>query len=184
MKSIISKKGQLGGLQGIILTLVVVGILLGCGYLVLETLRDEMRSVTTVTNEKIQPASPNGVYLAYNSTRLGMQCYGKATVTSVVNESGGATISAGNYTLNPDTGLFKNLSSNINYQEGWNVSYTFENGSSGCSGVASTITATNNVNTFLPIIIIVAIVGILLAIVFSILLPKTGFGRGGATAEI
>lgn len=31
-----NKKGQLGGLQGIILTLVVVGILLGAGFFILE----------------------------------------------------------------------------------------------------------------------------------------------------
>lgn len=40
----LSKKGQLGGLQTIIMTLVVVGILLGIGFLVLEEFMDQMDS--------------------------------------------------------------------------------------------------------------------------------------------
>jgi hypothetical protein len=85
-----NKKGQLGGLQGIILTLVIVGILIGVGFLVLSKFRDQMTS-----------------------------------------------------------------------------------GSEAYLGVNDTITAFKQVPTFLPIIIIVAIVGILLAIVFSVL-PRQG----------
>jgi len=91
MKSLLNgKKGQLGNLQGIIMTLVIVGLLVGVGFLVLEKFRDQM------------------------------------TV-----------------------------------------------GSSSYTGVNDTITAFKNIPTFLPIIIIVAIVGILLAIVFSVL-PRQG----------
>ena len=37
-----NKKGQIGNLQGIIMTLVVVGILLGIAFLVLEAFMDQM----------------------------------------------------------------------------------------------------------------------------------------------
>ena len=40
------KKGQLGSLQGIIITLVVVGIVLGIGFLVLEEFYDQMTAGT------------------------------------------------------------------------------------------------------------------------------------------
>jgi hypothetical protein len=94
MKSILSnktnKRGQLGNLQGIILTLVVVGILVGVGFLVLEKFMGQMDA-----------------------------------------------------------------------------------GSEAEAGVNDTIQAFKQVPTFLPIIIIVAIVGILLAIVFSVL-PRQG----------
>jgi ABC-type polysaccharide/polyol phosphate export permease len=89
-----SKRGQLGGLQGIIMTLVVVGILVGVGFLVLSKFRDNIGGTA---------AAPT---------------------------------------------------------EAW-------------TGVNDTITAFQNVPTFLPIIIIVAVVGILLAIVFSVL-PRSG----------
>jgi len=89
MKSVLqmkNKKGQLGNLQGIILTLVIVGILVGVGFLVLEEFMDSMDA-----------------------------------------------------------------------------------GSEAELGVNDTITAFKKIPEFLPIIIIVAIVGILLAIVFSAL---------------
>jgi uncharacterized membrane-anchored protein len=44
MRSILSKRGQLGNLQGIIITLVVVGIVLGIGFVVLEEFKDQMDS--------------------------------------------------------------------------------------------------------------------------------------------
>lgn len=42
-----NKKGQLGNLQGIIVTLVIVGILIGAAFLVLEQFRDEIEDIAT-----------------------------------------------------------------------------------------------------------------------------------------
>ncbi len=42
MRSLLDKRGQIGDLQGIIMTLVIVGILLGIGFLVLEEFFDQM----------------------------------------------------------------------------------------------------------------------------------------------
>lgn len=81
-----NKRGQLGNLQGIILTLVVVGILVGVAFLVLQEFMGSM-----------------------------------------------------------------------------------EAGSEAESGVNETIQAFKKIPTFLPVIVIVAIVGVLLAIVFSVL---------------
>ena len=39
------KKGQLGNLQGIVLTLVIIGILLAAAFLILEEFRDEVESI-------------------------------------------------------------------------------------------------------------------------------------------
>lgn len=85
-----NNKGQLGNLQGIILTLVVVGILVGVGFLVLEEFETQMTD-----------------------------------------------------------------------------------GSDAADGVNQTIQALKKVPTFLPVIVIIAIVGILLAIVFASL-PRQG----------
>jgi len=86
MRSLLSKKGQLGTLQSIVITLVVIGIVLGVGFMVLEEFRDQMDS-----------------------------------------------------------------------------------GSEAYSGVNKTIEAVGKIPTWLGIIVILAIVGILLAIVFSVL---------------
>lgn len=48
MRSILDKqdsKAQLGNLQGIILTLVVVGILLGAGFFIMEEFRDQAQEI-------------------------------------------------------------------------------------------------------------------------------------------
>ena len=42
-----NKKGQLGNLQGIVLTLVIIGILLAAAFLILEEFRDETESIST-----------------------------------------------------------------------------------------------------------------------------------------
>ena len=47
MKALLDKKqGQLGSLQGIIMTLVIVGIVLGVGFLVLEEFYEQMDSTS------------------------------------------------------------------------------------------------------------------------------------------
>jgi len=89
MRSLLSKKGQLGTLQNIVITLVVIGIVLGVSFMVLEEFRDQMSA-----------------------------------------------------------------------------------GSEAYEGVNDTITAVKKIPTWLGIIVILAIVGILLAIVFSVL-PRT-----------
>jgi len=85
----LNKKAQLATLQGIVITLVAIGIILGIGFMVLEEFRDNM-----------------------------------------------------------------------------------ESGSEAYEGVNDTITAVKKIPTWLGIIVILAIVGILLAIVFSVL-PRT-----------
>jgi len=85
-----NKKGQIGNLQSIIITLVTVGIILGIGFMVLEEFRDNMTA-----------------------------------------------------------------------------------GSNAYTGVNETINAMNKIPTWLGIIVILAIVGILLAIVFAVL-PRQG----------
>lgn len=40
-----NKKGQLGGMQGIVLTLVVTGILIGAGFFILEEFRDQAEDI-------------------------------------------------------------------------------------------------------------------------------------------
>ena len=51
MKSLLSqKKGQIGNLQTIIMTLVVIGILLGIGFLVMEKFYDKMTPDSQAAN--------------------------------------------------------------------------------------------------------------------------------------
>ena len=42
-----NRKGQLGNLQGIVLTLVIIGILLAAAFLILEEFRDETENIAS-----------------------------------------------------------------------------------------------------------------------------------------
>jgi len=55
-----NNKGQLGNLQGIILTLVVVGVLLGAGFFILGTFAEEINARNDYTN--------GTTFLAVNNT--------------------------------------------------------------------------------------------------------------------
>jgi hypothetical protein len=167
-----NKKGQLGNLQGIIMTLIVVGLLLGAGYLVLSKFIAVYPVEThTVSNETITPTT-GGNYTTYNYQDT--DCFSNAKVVKVYNQTGAILeIESANYTFSSN-GLLTNITYDALYTPRWNITYTYDQGIDGCEGVERTIDATDTIPEFLPIIIIVAVVGILLAIVFKVLPGAVG----------
>ena len=184
----------LAGLQAIIISIVVIGIVLGIGFLVLEEFESALGTdVGTVTNETVSPTDA-GIYVAYNYTTDGVGCYNNFVPGIVTNASDGAVITSANYSSVTATGLFKNLTSDVDDGAGgndWNISYTYTYGdTAACTGLNETIQATKTIPTWLTIIIILLIVGVLLSIVFRVLPQfggeEMGMGNegGGSTAEI
>jgi hypothetical protein len=172
-----NKKGQIGGLQGTILVLIIVGVLVGVLFLVLTSLEGTFEATTnTVVNESVTPTD-RGVYLAYNSTTADVNCFRDATILAVVNQSGQYPINSANYSVNPFTGLFWNVTGNQLFNRAWNVTYTYSTGSDACESVQDTREASKTIPEFLPILVIVGLVGILLAIVFKVLPGAIGGGR-------
>lgn len=172
----------LGSLQIIVLTVMVIGIILGIGLLLLEEFETTLGTDTgTITNETISPTDA-GIYVDYNYTTAGVYCYHSFSPGIVVNESGSIVIASGNYSYNAVTGLFQNLTSEFpdgSAGNSWNISYTYSYGdSAACEGLSETVDATKTIPTWLTIIVILLIVGVLLAIVFRVL-PNTGEGIGG-----
>ena len=177
------KKAQLGDLQGIIITLVVVGIVLGIGFLVLESFQGTLQTSTAVTNES---TTVTGVTtLKYNTTNI--DCYELVSIDKVMNQTGSIVMSPVNYTIvDKSLGTITNLSTTIGSPLGtWMVGYTYKSGANSnrdsCAGIESTVTATKTIPTWLTIIVILLIVGILLAIVFRSF--QTG-GTKGMSAEV
>ncbi len=174
----------LGSLQAIVITLMIIGIILGIGFLVLEEFEETLGTTTgTVVNETIAPTDA-GIYVAYNHTTADVYCYHSFTPGIVTNESDGAIIASGNYSYTAATGLLKNLTSTEDDGAGgnsWNISYTYSYGdSAACEGLNETIEATKEIPVWLTIIVILLIVGILLAIVFKVL-PTSGEGGVGGS---
>ena len=167
------KKGQIGGLQVIITTVVIVGLLIGVAFMIFGSLRTTMTTTTTtVHNETVVPTT-TGVYLSKNISTAGINCWNSASIVRVTNSTDPTILTAANYTLDPNSGKFSNLSSSDLYLAAWNVTYTYKSGDEACQGVVDTMNATKQIPTFLPIVVILGIIGIILAIVFG-LLPKVG----------
>jgi len=182
-----NEKAQLATLQGIVITLVAIGILIGIGFLVLEEFQSNLsENVATVNNETITPTD-DGVYVNYNYTTAGINCYNGFVPSIVTNATDGVVISSGNYSYDSN-GKIWNLTSE--FPSSWNVTYTYQYGDEACSGVESTISATKKIPAWLPIVVILLIVGVILWLVFKVLPSGTsvsGFklGRGGeGIAEI
>ena len=185
-----NKKGQVSTLQGIIISLVIIGIVLGVGLLVLSELEESMGTDTdTIINESITPTDA-GVYVEKNYSTDGVYCYHDFTPVTVINDSG-EVIASGNYSYQPATGLIWNTTSE--FVSSWNITYTygFGNGSSACEGVGTTVTAVGSIPAWLVIIVVILIVAIVLAILFNVLpsaevgfLGSLGGGSGETVARI
>lgn len=201
-----NKKAQIGSLQGIVLTLVVIGLILGIGFLIFQefiVLTNDY--TTTIINDSIQLAVPadtrSFIYLKNNISTGDINCWDGASVILVTAYNNTAlkelTTNAGqlNYTFNGTDGSIKNLTDWPGNVSGYNVTYSYVSGKEACGAIEDTVNATNKIPTWLSIIVILLIVGILLAIVFSVL-PSSGGGggfsfkgfggggSGGTTAEI
>lgn len=185
MKSLLNRKAQLGTLQGIIISILIIGLFLGIGFFILEAFSDQIGdSSTTVVNETVVLVDlPTGVFVAYNSTSSNLWCYSDFNVVIVTNVTDGATINTGNYSFQATTGKMWNASTyDVFFDTGSvNVTYTYGYGDTeACRAMNETIDAANQIPTWLTIIIILLIVGILLYIVFKVL-PQSieGGGIGG-----
>jgi len=177
-----NKKGQIGNLQGIILTILIVGILLGTGFLVFNELKNQTDDYTiTITDETLTSVTETGKYVDYNYTTSSIDCFNGVTFSAVENATGGETIAAGNYTTTTN-GLIQSIGGSYN-NTNWNVTYSYAHGREGCSAIETTTDAIGVIPSWLTIIIIITIVGILLVIVFRVL-PIAGKGAGGTIAEV
>ena len=188
-------KAQLGNLQTIIIALVVIGLILGIGFLVMEEFQDNLdNKVATIYNETLTTVTEKGEFANKNYTTTNINCYNSFTVISAFNATNVSAIliPSSNYTVDAAAGKVSFTTGNsLSYNNtDWNITYTFQYGNESCGGVESTINVTSKIPTWLAIVVILLIVGILLAIVFRVL-PSAGGGggigrgsSGGTVAEI
>lgn len=173
MNQLLSKKSQLGNLQAIIGTVIVIAVLVAAGFLVVQEFLEQDRmsdTSVTVTNETITSAE----YIVGHSLE-GVSDPGASSyiITQVLNESGVVLLS-GNYSVST-LGVFTNASADADTTiYDWNVSYTYTKGDSAYEGVNSTLDAMETVPELLGLIVLVLVIGIILAIVFGVIIPRSG----------
>lgn len=168
------KKGQIGDLQGIILTVVVVGLLIGSGLLINQEFRDQdslSDTLGTVTNETGYGINDTSYTfdLEDGARTRHFVVTGAWNATNATGNSGQYAIGSGNYTIDADAGTIVGATARTANYSDVNVSYTYLYGETSWEGMNSSLEAMTTVPNLLGLIIIVALIGIVLAVLFGIL---------------
>lgn len=160
------KKGQLGNLQGIIVVLILIGILLGAGFFILDEFLNQVSvdDAVTVSNE-------TGFVNSTGYTLLGTSAPGFNTpvITEVRNESN--IIAVGNYTVSPE-GIITNATEILGFMTPdaeYNISYTYLRGGEAYIAINVTSQAMLTIPRLLGLIVLIAVVGVILAIIFNVI---------------
>ena len=177
MKTLKEHKSQIGSLPGIVSTVLVVAILVAAGFFILQTFLEEDEFSNTagaVTNETgltiINTSTSTVAHAtdtAFNTFAISA-CYGNVTEAGIGTAiAPNATIVAANYTVNADTGVITAVGG-ANYTD-VKCSYTYLYGETSYTSLNDTITAVRTIPDLLGLIILIAIIGVVLVVIFNII---------------
>ena len=154
-------KGQMGNLGPLVITLVIVGVLIGAGFFVLGEL------TTSLDDEPFSVSNKPGYYINGTGYQLGEGTPGAHTfaITLATNQTSGVTINAANYTVSA-TGILSNTT--LSTFKAVNLTYTYLGGEDAYQGVQDSMTAFMTVPDLLPLIVLIIMVVIILSLVFTI----------------
>lgn len=177
-------------LTGLAVALVVIGLVIGIGFLILTEFEEELGVDTaTVNNETLTAVTTTCSYPANNHTTADLWCYNSFTPVTVTNATDGVVINSANYTFQANTGCIQAVSGSAFDGLNWNVTYTYQfgNNSEACAGIGETINATEEIPTWLALVVIIFIAGLILFIVFKVLPKLTSeggsFGSMGSSGD-
>ena len=173
-----------GTLTGIIMTLVMVGILLGIGFLVLQEFEDSLGTTSTQVDNEQHVLAVDGFYVSANWTS--QPCYNAFNIINITDVNT-TLVNSDNYTFATTTGKVAAVAGAAYAEVTANVTYTYNAAPSGregaCDGIRETGEAINEIPQWLAIIVIMIIVGIILAIVFKVLPNAGGSESFGGTGS-
>lgn len=161
-----NNKGQLSILTTLIVTLIVVGVILTTGWLIDDQIQEQIGLVNyQITNETGAFMNNSGYTLAVAS-QPGASNF---VITELTNATGDDVPS--NYTVNVN-GVLKNSTNdqtNALNDATMNVSYTYDVGEEGWKGIENHADSMTTISDFLPLVILVVIIGIVLLILFGVI---------------
>lgn len=167
------KRGQLGSIVPIISVIIVVGILIGAGFFILQNFYEQDSFVDNdgaINNE-------SGAYInatGYTLDEADVAGFNSPVIVLATNHSSGGTILSGNYTVS-SVGVVTNATTTT-----WadvNLSYTYKQGGQAYTSVNDTLEALTTIPELLGLIILIAMIGIILAVIFNVI---PGSRVGGA----
>ncbi len=175
-----NKKGQnmnLGSLQGVIWTLVTIGIMLVVGLTVLDNL-EETADETVASADVLNQANTTSIYnnvtaVAFaNATLLALDDI-TCSLYNFTNHTTGTLIGATNYTVGGDGNCYATMTddgdaNSVINGTGWNVTFAFvyDEATDASTAAASTITATADIADWLPVIVVIIIAAVILGLVY------------------
>ncbi len=163
------KKAQLGNLQGIIIVLVIVGILLAAGFFIFDEFQNQLDNTANAVTSENNSATVGIAYLnatGYTVADAGEPCFNTFAVTSATNRSNNTAIGSTLFEVNANTGLVNSTSSNWNNVS---ISYTYKDGGTACKGISDTTIAMLTIPNLLGLIVLIAVIGVILAVVFNVI---------------
>ncbi len=152
------------------MVLIIVGILLGAGFFIFDEFQNQIdNTANTVTSEN-NSATVGIAYInntGYTVADAGEPCFNSLVITEAINRTGDITIVAGNFTVDASTGIITNATdvvfSNVT------LSYTYRDGTTACTGIEATTTAMLTIPELLGLIILIAVIGVILAVIFNVI---------------
>lgn len=176
MKSIKEHKAQIGGLVAIISTLVTVGILIAAGFFIIQKFLEEDEFTNTagaVSNETglhinttVATVDQEPIAYGFNSFAVSA-CYANATGGGLLTAAN-VTIIAANYTIDADAGTITDATAGAENYTDVQCTYTYLYGESSYVGVNDTLIAMGTIPDLLGLIILIAVIGIILAVIFNV----------------
>ncbi len=160
------KKAQLGNLQGIIVVVILVGILLGAGFFILDEFLSQTNTANSVTVSNETGYVNSTGYLLLGNTAPG---FNSPVITLVRNESN--IIASGNYTVSA-AGIVTNATEIVGFmtpEAQYNITYTYSRGGNGYIAINKTIQAILTIPELLGLIVLIAMIGIILAVIFNVI---------------
>lgn len=169
-----NKKGQIGILITLISTLILVGVVLTTGWLLDDQLQEQIgKTAYSTINETDGYINSTG-YTLDSASLVGSSDF---SITEIYNGTlGSGTINSANYTVSVD-GVIRNATT-VNYNN-VSISYTFNAGEEGYKGIEDHADSMTTVVDFLPLIILVLVIGIVLLILFAVI-PNSRSAMTGA----
>jgi len=159
------KKGQISSLQGIIATVVIVGLLIAAAFMIM----NEFQEVDVFSSYSYSASNETGAWgnsTGYPLDKADDPGFNSATVTAAWNTSDGTEIVAGNFTVDRDGSL---TNTTVIEYLAIQIDYSYNRGETGYVALNDTILAFTTIPELLGLIILIVMVGLVLAIIFSII---------------
>ena len=172
---------ELNKLTLIILGIVVLGVIVGAGFMVIDQEATTVNQATangfTSTNETSGTISnTSAIAISTNTTKPGFIL---TAVGDVYNTTNGIYINPGNYTWTKDGGIISTDTSclkKFGCGATWKITYTYSTSTSAAYNATNQVsTAMNQIPTWTPILILVFIAGIIIFLIVR----WQGESRGG-----